>query len=143
MQTDGMGCELPASLRRPRRIGTEDSASGSRCNGESVQTQCSRSRAVPAVLASAPMRRATCTLMLLFAACSARTPSAATDGAGVNDLAAAASAPRVVSDGGVHATREGFIGSAACLECHGKKRAGWQKSWHARALARADRASLV
>jgi hypothetical protein len=90
------------------------------------------------------MLRVTCPLLLLLlAACSSRTPSAANDSAHANDLAATTSAPRAASDGGVRATREGFIGSAACLECHGKKRAGWQKSWHARALARADRASLV
>jgi hypothetical protein len=28
----------------------------------------------------------------------------------------------------------GFVGSAACLECHGKQR-GWRHSWHARALS--------
>ena len=51
--------------------------------------------------------------------------------------------PPSPQDGSVRATRTGFIGSAACLECHAKKRAGWQSSWHARALAHGDRAALV
>src|SRR5262249_31939960 len=41
------------------------------------------------------------------------------------------------------ASRDGFIGAAACAECHGKKHAAWQKSWHARALSRADGGAVV
>ncbi len=75
----------------------------------------------------------------MAAACSARTT--ADGGARAADLATAPVVSDESSDGGV--TRDGFIGSAACLECHGKKRAGWQASWHARALARASGASVV
>ncbi|MGZ3405952.1 MAG: multiheme c-type cytochrome, partial [Polyangia bacterium] len=91
------------------------------------------------------MRRAACAWLLLWpAACTSRAPSSSGAASGASDLATAAVVvEHAASDGGVRATREGYIGSAACLECHGKKRAGWQKSWHARALARADRASLV
>jgi predicted CXXCH cytochrome family protein len=39
--------------------------------------------------------------------------------------------------------RDGFVGSAVCLECHSKKRDGWLHSWHARALARGNGAALV
>jgi predicted CXXCH cytochrome family protein len=35
-----------------------------------------------------------------------------------------------------------FVGSAVCLSCHGKQ-AGWQRSWHARALARPSPTTLV
>jgi len=78
--------------------------------------------------------------VLLASACSARTPTPSTADLATPPTAATAPAPR---DGGIVADAAGYIGSAACLECHGKKRAGWSKSWHARALARADRDALV
>src|SRR5262249_7358736 len=36
-----------------------------------------------------------------------------------------------------------LIGSAKCGECHDKELAAWKRSWHARALAPANRRSLV
>ncbi|NVB78449.1 MAG: hypothetical protein HOV81_08665 [Kofleriaceae bacterium] len=36
-----------------------------------------------------------------------------------------------------------YVGSAKCGECHEKELAAWQKSWHARALAPADRKNVV
>jgi hypothetical protein len=90
------------------------------------------------------MRRAACTWVLMLAACNSRAPSSTASPERANDLStAAATVEQADRDGGVHATAQGYIGSGACLECHAKKRAGWQRSWHARALARADRASLV
>lgn len=78
-------------------------------------------------------------MLLLLAACNARTPG----GAARND-APAATRDAVASDGGAagdggaaRPLADGYIGSAACGECHGKKRAAWQRSWHARALTRA------
>jgi cytochrome c554/c'-like protein len=84
------------------------------------------------------MRRHSGTLALLLfaAACSPRsTPPTETRAPAAADLATAPIASA--------ATRDGYVGSAACLECHAKKRDGWQASWHARALAHADRAAVV
>src|SRR5262245_32431880 len=36
-----------------------------------------------------------------------------------------------------------LIGSAKCGDCHDKELAAWKRSWHARALAPANRRSLV
>lgn len=36
-----------------------------------------------------------------------------------------------------------YVGSARCGECHAAQRDAWSKSWHARALARADRRAVV
>lgn len=83
-------------------------------------------------------RRAWLAVSIAAVACSARTPTGAPDRASVGASAKAAAGV----DGG-HVVRDGFIGSAACAECHGKKRAAWETSWHARALARADGGAVV
>jgi len=77
--------------------------------------------------------------LLALAACNTRT---ATEHAAAPDLAHARAATTPTTTPPT-TTRDGYVGSAACLECHGKKRAGWQASWHARALARASTASVV
>src|SRR5512146_3089719 len=89
------------------------------------------------------MRRRACVMVIVIAAaaCRARAPAAAHDAAAA-PTAAAPTAAAARADAGA-AVRDGYVGSAACAECHGKKRAAWQASWHARALARADAASVV
>jgi hypothetical protein len=81
-----------------------------------------------------------CIVVLLAAACSTRTPATGTAATG---NAATSSAPSAPDLGPRVVARDGFVGSTACLECHAKKRAGWSKSWHARALARGDHDALV
>ena len=76
----------------------------------------------------------------MAAACSARTTGS--DARALN-LASRRGVDDGADAGPPHSARDGFVGSAACLECHGKKRAGWQSSWHARALAHGSRASIV
>jgi predicted CXXCH cytochrome family protein len=86
------------------------------------------------------MRTRVCiSLLFLMSACGARD----TDGKNASHPEDASRSARIIADGGIHATREGYVGSAACAECHVKKRAAWQKSWHARALARADERGAV
>jgi hypothetical protein len=70
-------------------------------------------------------------VLLLLTACNRRAASVTHEAARSADL------------GSAHPVRDGYVGSAVCAECHGKKRAAWQSSWHARALAPADRANVV
>jgi hypothetical protein len=77
--------------------------------------------------------------VLVAAACTSRVREAPVDG-GRSAVIVDGGTP--VADGGAR-VGDGYVGSSACLECHGKKRAGWSRSWHAHALARADRSTLV
>jgi Tetratricopeptide repeat/Cytochrome c554 and c-prime len=99
------------------------------------------------MLASAEMRRRVCTLALLLASgCSARAPTAtatAHDAATATATTTATTTTATATPTATKAPRAGYVGSAACAECHGKKRAAWQKSWHARALGRGDRDAVV
>src|SRR5689334_14181599 len=74
------------------------------------------------------MRRGAIVMLGLLGACRAASPTAT---AAAPDLATAAPAPRT------------YIGAAKCGGCHKKELSAWRQSWHARALARADRTTVV
>jgi HEAT repeat protein/cytochrome c554/c'-like protein len=90
------------------------------------------------------------TLLVLLTACNARTTTTGGDGQRAAATAATATATTTAaSDGGAarapHAStlRDGYVGAAACADCHGKKHAAWSKSWHAHALTRAAEPGAV
>lgn len=80
--------------------------------------------------------------LLVLAACNSRAPAGAAAPTTTATTTTAATATSASVDAGP-ALADGYAGSAACAECHAKKRAAWQRSWHARALARADAGSVV
>ena len=85
-----------------------------------------------------------CSIAIAMTACNRRAAPVGRDFAtAAATTAAAATAAATASADAGRPARDGYIGSAACAECHGKKRAAWQRSWHAKALARADATSVV
>lgn len=102
------------------------------------------------------MRRSACALALaLVAACHDASPPATATQAAIErapdggDGSARRDGDTTRHGGSIDAgddggalLHEGYVGSARCQKCHKKQYAAWQKSWHARALARAGRGSV-
>jgi len=108
------------------------------------------------VLASAAVRVSTVAIALLVVAAGCgrersearRAPASegrrADAGASRAGRGAAATQASPAQPADAHAvTLPAYVGSARCGECHKAKRAAWSRSWHARALARADRRAVV
>lgn len=58
-------------------------------------------------------------------------------------VAASAATLAAAEAGGAPKADDGYVGAARCAECHAKKHAAWEKTWHARALSRPTRGRVA